>query len=410
MKQNKYIHPRYSAARGKENEITAYVVCYPYLDEGVRHTITRNFPLKNFISPAAALMAAEKERDRIIKEVKKNCKQGSNIKLDYTVADLFELSKTHFPRTVKSQRKNQSIYDKYIGPFCGDMNILDVTLEQVQLTLIRCAKSCVQQQVRNVKTDWHRIYQTAQIKGLPVIDFTTVLDTPKSDKVSERSLSEQNITEDDFQKVCEFMSEYGHYMPEEADKVYNRDILLRMLKLMRITGMRPQEAKALRRADIVFDEVDVYDAEKKAVERRQIAQVRIYKSVGSTMEEMTAVKNTKTPQSVRAVPVFEDGVELLKETLQYSKYDYIYSKYNGEPFDSDEVSDYLHRVSRACGIKVYAGLMRKSFAADQYRAKTNPAAIKKMMGHKSENMSVTWYATAADDEILTAIATRKYKN
>ena len=79
MKQNKYIHPRYSAARGKENEITAYVVCYPYLDEGVRHTITRNFPLKNFISPAAALMAAEKERDRIIKEVKKNCKQGSNI-------------------------------------------------------------------------------------------------------------------------------------------------------------------------------------------------------------------------------------------------------------------------------------------------------------------------------------------
>jgi len=69
----------------------------------------------------------------------------------------------------------------------------------------------------------------------------------------------------------------------------------------------------------------------------------------------------------------------------------------------------LNRVSKACGIKVYAGLMRKSFSADNYRVKVNPAAIKHMMGHKNENMSVNWYATPAGDEVLEAMYNRKYK-
>jgi hypothetical protein len=95
--------------------------------------------------------------------------------------------------------------------------------------------------------------------------------------------------------------------------------------------------------------------------------------------------------------------------LAYSQNELIFADYYGIPFSSDFLSDYLYRVSKACGIKVYAGLMRKAFASDNYAAGTNPAAIKKMIGHKNEDMSVNWYASAGDAQIVYAMMHRKYK-
>lgn len=51
-----------------------------------------------------------------------------------------------------------------------------------------------------------KIFSVAQMLGIPVTNWSEIIDLPSSDKHTERSLTEQNITEEDFQKFCEFMS------------------------------------------------------------------------------------------------------------------------------------------------------------------------------------------------------------
>ncbi len=89
--------------------------------------------------------------------------------------------------------------------------------------------------------------------------------------------------------------------------------------------------------------------------------------------------------------------------------DLLFADYDGNPFSSTNFSDYLARVSRSCGIKVYSLLMRKSFSADLYAQGINPAVTKKLMGHKSEDMSLNAYASAGKEELINTTANRKYK-
>ena len=123
---------------------------------------------------------------------------------------------------------------------------------------------------------------------------------------------------------------------------------------------------------------------------------------------MTEV-STKTPQSVRNIPITGKNLNLVKEILKYSRNDLLFADYDGNPFSSTNFSDYLARVSRSCGIKVYSLLMRKSFSADLYAQGTNPAVTKRLMGHKNEDMSLNAYATASNEDLISTTLNRKYK-
>ena len=119
--------------------------------------------------------------------------------------------------------------------------------------------------------------------------------------------------------------------------------------------------------------------------------------------------STKTLQSVRDVPVGECGVKLLEEILEYSKNDLVSADYRGNAISTSDYSDYLNRVSKSCGIKVYSTIMRKSYSSDLYAQGVNPAVIKKLMGHKHEDMSLNAYASAKNDDLISASTNRQYK-
>ena len=408
MIKEKNIFERYSKKDGNRI-LTAYTVDFHYTEQGVKKHYTKDFSLNNYFSKNAALRDAIAHRDRMAPVIKRKKMFGASEKELYTVDELFSMIPKYFTRVQGTYTKNNKVYRFYIKKRYADVLITDITTEDVQSTLQEVASRCTQQQVRNVKTDWHRIFQVAMQKDLPVKDLTQIIDTPVSNKVSQRSQKEQNISEEDFQKFCTAMSRYGNYLPDNLELIYNRDIMLHLLKLMRVTGLRPQEAKALHRSDIDFDTVQVVDDKTNEVKEVPVAWVSVVRSIGSTFTEKLTEKRTKTPQSMRILPVFREGIDVIKDALAYSTNDLIFADYQGNPISSDALSDYLNRVSKACGIKVYAGLMRKSFSADNYRVKVNPAAIKHMMGHKNENMSVNWYATPAGDEVLEAMYNRKYK-
>ncbi len=233
--------------------------------------------------------------------------------------------------------------------------------------------------------------------------------------MKERSRGEQNITQEAFLEFCDYAANYGHYMPNEKALIYFRDIALYALKLSRLIGVRPMEVRALYRDCIEFMPLTYRDDLTGKMKQEDGARIAVIRSVGSTAEETVAIRQTKTQSSPRFVYVGKDGAALVREILAYSKYDLIFADYDGNPISSTRYSDYLNRVKHKWWKDTghhedgYAELMRKSLSSDNYHNGVNPTATKKQMGHKHEDMSLNWYSSAPDPEVVNVFLNRQYK-
>ena len=408
MKKEKYIEERHSTRKGHENEITAFVVNIPYKENGNKKKYVKNFAIKDYVNANSAKKAAIKERDRMMPLLADKSNEPGKEE-NYTVDELFSMVPNYFPVKIGSLMKNEKVYEKHIK------NIRDIDRIDVQKTLNHVASYCVQQTVRNVKTDWHRIFQVAQLLDINITDWTTLIISPKATKVTDRSVTYQNISQEEFLSFIEFMKSYGGYLETEVDRIYNRTILIYLLMVMRITGIRLQEARGLDRKDISFHKNYVEDPETGKTVIEEYATINICRSAGSTLTESNAIRTTKTRWSVRTLPVYGADVDLLKEALSYSKYDTLFATYQGVPFTSSEASDYIGRVVRRYrkvtgkDFDFYSTLMRKSYSSDQYDNNVSPATVKKLMGHRYASTSLDWYATASDASVEDAMRNRKYK-
>ena len=117
---------------------------------------------------------------------------------------------------------------------------------------------------------------------------------------------------------------------------------------MRVTALRPQEVKALSKSDFVFGKVTFTEKLFNEVITVPCVRINIVKSVGSTRTEELTIKDVKTPQSKRAVPVLKpEDIALIKEILAFTRNDVVFSDYYGNLFSSDDVSDLIHRVRKS---------------------------------------------------------------
>ena len=187
-----------------------------------------------------------------------------------------------------------------------------------------------------------------------------------------------------------YFANYDQYKEWQKDKIYNRSILLYLLVFLRITGLRPQEAKALKRKDFSKDEITFRDQKTGNLITTKRIIMKVNKSVGSTRTEELTIKDTKTGPSVRAVPILaKEDRDIVNELLAFSKHDFIFADYYGQFFSSKDVADYIGRVKRSYNkakgkeLDIYAYLMRKTLGSDTEKSGTL-AARKKIMGHQSE--------------------------
>ena len=104
----------------------------------------------------------------------------------------------------------------------GSYNIKDIREADILKTLQNCASQCGANYVSKLKSVWKKIYIVGQRKRVVQTDLSHLVENPRSEIVTERSLNEQNITEEEFELFCQAMSEYGHYLPSEKEKIYNR--------------------------------------------------------------------------------------------------------------------------------------------------------------------------------------------
>ena len=412
---NRYISTRKSSRGGKS--VASYQVRIHYYDEhGTRRHYTKTFPVKDQRLREAALYSAREHRDQMLRAFSEIGFDLKNINKT-TVQDLFDKIPNYRARSQKTYKNYRDRYGVYIKPDYGNKPIQAITVEDITKSLAICADRCVQSSVVQVFSIWKAIYKVAMIEQIPVRDIPAMVDIPQSRKVNPRALKEWNITEEDFQDFCRFFSFYGGYETWEKEKIYKRDIILYMIKLMRITALRPQEVKALSKSDFVFDEVTFTEKESGKVITVPCVRINIVKSVGSTRTELLTVKDVKTPQSKRVVPVLKpEDIALIREILAFTRNDLVFTDYYGGLFSSDDVSDLIHRVRRSYArntgkdLDFYAYLMRKSMVSDNRRDKVNPSATKLLLGHQSENVAGRWYASADDEEVLNLVYSRAYKH
>ena len=163
-----------------------------------------------------------------------------------------------------------------------------------------------------------------------------------------------------------------------------------MLLIMYYTGCRPSEALALCRNDIDLNQ----------------GYIHINHAIGSDEESTRTITRTKTPESIRIIPIADDLRPILEELIEYSSSEPLLLSKDGKPYEINYVSDYIHRISKKCGIPFNAYMLRHLFSTDLFKKGINPIVIRDLMGHSSAQMSSD-YATSDDDDKIQALNNRK---
>ena len=237
--KEKYIETRFSKRKGEEGRVNAYLVHLKVNGKSYCET----FKVSDYKNAVSCLKAAKKKRDEKLVELRE--KPEEVVVKDYTVQQVYDEFPRYFKLSKQSYSKYDKAYNKYIKRNNAKKLITEVGSADVLDSLAECAEKCVQTHVNHLKTVWHRIFQTAIQMGLKVTDWTTVIQTPKSDNISERKLREQNLTQEQFEGFMSFMAQYGHYADDDEKAIYNRTIMCYCLNLMRITGMRHRSVRQL---------------------------------------------------------------------------------------------------------------------------------------------------------------------
>ena len=258
-----------------------------------------------------------------------------------------------------------------------------VTNADVQLSINRFAEGHTQDAIKRALTVWRLIFRAAMINDLNIPDRTRAVIVPKSQVQIKRR--EKFCTHEELKIFLEALLTYG-YGPKNEHR--NIDIYV-MIQIMMYCGIRPQEVLALTVADI-----DLVN---------QILQVN--KSIGSTDQSKRQVVTTKTPESIRSVPIPYELASILEDFVK-DKTGMLFLDVDRKPYEITTIADYIARVSRKAGVKVTMYMLRHMFATDLAKI-TDPKTLQTLMGHVTPTMSLGYADKTSLADCAEALRRRK---
>ena len=410
-KDRRWIYEKKSSAKGNEGKIVGYEVKMR-LPNG--KLVSKNFSLETYTTLKQALKNAIIYRDDMLYRKRNDLLVSEEKKEVETVEELFfKIPENNARLKIGTLVKYRKLYNKYIKPRYSDTNIESIKHSDVVSTLKECSYNCGSKQISDLKSVWNKIFQVALYEGIGVVNWAREVECPESKiESSMRSKEEKNISQKDFEEYLEYMKEYGHYLPNEFERLYFRQIMIYLLQVLRVTGMRCQEAKALKREDIHFETKEYLD-QNDEMHKKEFVVIHICHSVGSTNDEVITIRGTKTAFSERTLAY--DAADLFKEILSFSKHDVIFADYDGNLISTNRFTHYIHDVCRYIEkhygkkIEMYGYLLRHSFVSDLRAAGVPDYIIQKYMGHKPGSAVTQVYGSPSDDILLENIMKRKYK-
>lgn len=380
-KREKYIKERKSKSTGS----VTYQVSFAYLDaEGSETTYNKSFSEKEYGSAALAFEAAKRHRDEMRHRL--NTEGIEKPKAEYSVDDVYSLSKKLFPQSVETFRKHDVQYNAYIKPIYGNKSIADVKASDIMLCLNALIEDKTDDTIRRVFGIWKRIISAALIEDIIFKDPTIKVKLPKSEVPAiHRNV---NTTLETIQSVQDAIMKYAR----GSDRYqFNAKRLCYAIRLMYYTGMRPSECFALTRSDLDFESLTI----------------SVNKAVGSTKSKRLTVKRTKTESSVREIPITSEIESLLDEILDFQNNEYLFADYDGNLPDMRIIGKTINYVCQKEGIDFTLYRLRHKFSTDMITSKeVDIRTAMELMGHTAKSMTLD-YARSNEKLKREALKNRK---
>ena len=363
MKKEKYISKRI------RKTTTSWVVKIPYYIGTERRTYERAFSEADF-GDHARQMAIYHRNEKLAEFQRGNVPQTAP-----TVRECFARSLALFPRRAKT-RKQHEYYMRQIGEI-ADTPIDMIRASDVQMSLNRYAETHTHDMTAKLLGVWRLIFKAAALDEIKVTDKTIGVTVPKDrHPVQKRKMT---ITPEEFAAFCEALLNYNAW--DEVGAQTSRTVW-EVLQVMYYTGIRPAEAFALTDADV--------DLEK--------GLISINKAVGGSSSGKPEIVPPKTSNAVRSVPIPAPLAAILPKRQGFL------FLINGELIDTDYFTNYLHRISKKCGIEFRSYMLRHLFATDLQKTQP-PRTVQDLLGHASFQMSVD-YARSTEEERKKAVESR----
>lgn len=370
-----------SLKQGKKGDY--FQVSINYTDSsGKRSTKSvGQFYVKDYGDKKTALKQAIKARDKALQEIEMGAFQHPEM----TVDDCFQASLDMFNLSAKTKRWHIIVYNQTMTDKLKHTPITKITTEDVLKNMNEYADSHSKDGISRCRTVWHQIFQTAQMKEIPVIDRTMAIKAPRS-KVPTKPRNTQ-CTYEDVIITLENLETYGDTPTAKKRAMDIHNIIL----VMFYTGMRPQEALALAKSEIDFDD----------------EVITVYQSVGSTSTQTRQLVTTKTDGSLRQIPIAKELLPLLKDLCENAKKDLLFTSKDGRPYDINDLDVVLLNMRKSRNLpRVTLYMCRHLFATDVYGMAQNKKAAQRLMGHKSESMTL-YYLNDDTQEKYSLVQNRK---
>ena len=325
---------------------------------------------KDYGSKNDCLRAARRIRDDILDEL-----AFRPYNTMPTLYELYEKSYEFMPLSVSSRTYYDTLFKSI--PM-QDSPINTISLETIQSSVGKYALSHSHNRTKRFIELWKRIYKTAFLMQLPIIDYSAMVTVPKSRVLPKTKKTE--TTYNDFMKWIDKAQESNLHLAE---------YVIPISWIMYYTGMRLQEVLGLFESDIDLD--------------RNL--IHVQRSIGSTALKSAQIVPLKTTKSERHIPIAPALRPVLEKLVANCEGDLLFSE-DGEPLSNTAVSHTATIIANRGEIRFSLYALRHLFAADLFRAGTNPKVIQSLMGHASADMSL-YYAFTTEEEREKAIANRK---
>ena len=327
----------------------------------------------DFATKTACMKEAKKIRDDILLDLQIAPEPDAP-----NFGELFKNSFDMMPLSHTSRHQMELTYKREFAVF-DKTPITQVTLQDLQVAVTRCSNKRTHNSVARMMTVMRRIYKTAFLMQIPVVDYSAMIIVPKSRTAPKQYA--KDLTYD------QFMAALNQLQKSES---YYAKIAIPIAWIMYYTGMRTQEVLGLQESDIDLN--------------RSIIHVR--RACGSDRSKTAAVVPLKTAKSLRDIPIASGLLPVLLDVLDHSEHELLFCYPDGSPIPSVVLTQFVNQCCSKHGISFSLYRLRHLFSADLFRQGTNPKVIQMLMGHANAEMSA-YYAFTSEQERAEAIAKRK---
>lgn len=380
MKDFKFDKEKFIIVRKKPSGLT-FELKIRYKDENNKdQTYSKSYKEKDCGSAKDALNACKMDRDMFLVKLKNN--ETIIKKNNLSVHECFIKSLEISTLSSETIRKKKITFNKWINQDIKEIPMQKLNANKIQESLsVAVKKGASKGIIDDLLTIWKYTIKYALREDIIYKDLMLKVDTPIVRKPIVKKNYETNNT-----TLESVINALLKHTKNNDESIFNTNIIIYSLKIMWYTGLRPSECYALERKHVDFKN----------------RKLHVVQSVGSDSRLNPIIRNTKTINGVRDIPLIDECLKIFADLFEYQDSDYLFADFKGNLMDTTKVSSKINHSCKQEGIKFNRYLLRHNLASVMIENGQDPRTVQEVMGHEESSMTL-YYARSKDESKIKAL-------